>query len=109
MLEDVADNLFTPDPYYQLCGDMVRVGGLSYTCDPNQKIGGRISNMVLKGKALEADKKYKVAGWAPVAEGATGEPVWEVMAAYLRDKKTIAPKTLNLPALVGMNGNAGMA
>ena len=109
ILEDVADNLFNPDPYYQQGGDMVRVGGLSYTCDPNQKIGARISNMTLKGRALVADKKYKVAGWAPVAEGATGEPVWEVMAAYLRDRKTIAPKPLNLPELVGMAGNAGMA
>jgi sulfur-oxidizing protein SoxB len=109
ILEDVADNLFNPDPYYQQGGDMVRVGGLSYTCDPNEKIGARISRMALKGQPLEAAKKYKVAGWAPVAEGATGEPVWDVMAKYLREKRTIGPKTLNLPSLVGMAGNAGMA
>ena len=109
ILEDVADNLFNPDPYYQQGGDMVRVGGLTYTCDPNGKMGGRISNMMLKGKALDAGSKYKVAGWAPVAEGATGEPIWDLMANYLRDKKTIQPKKLNLPTLIGMKGNAGIA
>lgn len=109
ILEDVADNLFNPDPYYQQGGDMVRVGGLSYTCDPNGKMGGRIGNMMLKGKAIDAGRKYKVAGWAPVAEGASGEPIWELMATYLRDKKTIQAKKLNLPALVGMKGNAGIA
>ncbi len=109
ILEDVADNLFNPDPYYQQGGDMVRVGGLAYTCDPNGKMGGRISNMMLKGKPLDASKKYKVAGWAPVAEGATGEPIWDLMATYLRDKKTIQPKKLNLPELIGMKGNAGIA
>ena len=88
---------------------MVRVGGLAYTCDPNAGAGKRISNMMLKGKAIEADKTYKVAGWAPVAEGATGEPVWDVVGGYLRSKKTIAPVTLNLPRLIGMDGNAGMA
>ncbi|MCY7386678.1 MAG: thiosulfohydrolase SoxB [Burkholderiales bacterium] len=109
ILEDVADNLFNPDPYYQQGGDMVRVGGLSYTCDPNGKMGGRISAMTLKGKPIDAGRKYKVAGWAPVAEGATGEPLWELMATYLRDKKTIQPKKLNLPTLIGMKGNAGIA
>ena len=109
ILEDVADNLFNPDPYYQQGGDMVRVGGLSYRCDPTGKMGGRISNMTLKGKPLDPDKTYKVAGWAPVAEGATGEPVWDLMASYLRDKKTIQPKNLNLPELVGVKGNAGIA
>ena len=109
ILEDVADNLFNPDPYYQQGGDMVRAGGLAYTCDPNGKMGGRISNMMLKGKPIDAGRKYKVAGWAPVAEGAAGEPIWDLMASYLRDKKTIQPKKLNLPQLVGMKGNAGIA
>ena len=112
ILEDVADNLFNPDPYYQQGGDMVRVGGLHYTCDPNGKMGGRINHMTLNGKVIDANKKYKVAGWAPVAEGEDvkrGEPIWDLMAKYLRDKKTIKPKKLNLPALVGMKGNAGMA
>jgi sulfur-oxidizing protein SoxB len=109
ILEDVADNLFNPDPYYQQGGDMVRVGGLSYTCDPSSKMGGRISNMMLKNKPIDANKKYKVAGWAPVAEGGTGEPIWDLMATYLRSKKTIQPKKLNLPKLIGMKGNAGIA
>ena len=109
ILEDVADNLFNPDPYYQQGGDMVRVGGLTYTCNPQGKMGGRIGNMMLKGKQIDAARKYKVAGWAPVAEGATGEPIWELMATYLRDKKTIQAKKLNLPELVGMKGNAGIA
>ena len=76
VLEDVCDNLFNPDPYYQQGGDMVRVGGLAYTCDPKAGSGKRISNMMLKGKTIEADKTYKVAGWAPVAEGLVlGEPL----------------------------------
>jgi sulfur-oxidizing protein SoxB len=109
ILEDVGDNLFNPDPYYQQGGDMVRVGGLEYTCVPNAKIGHRIQDMRLAGKPLAADKTYKVAGWAPVAEGAKGEPVWDVVARYLRDKKTITPRKLNQPKLVGMKGNPGYA
>ncbi|MEW5708290.1 thiosulfohydrolase SoxB [Pelomicrobium sp. G1] len=109
ILEDVCDNLFNPDPYLQQGGDMVRVGGLQYTCAPNETIGRRISNMTLKGKPLDPAKKYKVAGWAPVAEGASGEPVWEVVARYLRDRKTIPAPKLNLPKLVGMKGNPGIA
>jgi sulfur-oxidizing protein SoxB len=109
ILEDVGDNLFNPDPYYQQGGDMVRVGGLQYTCDPNAKIGNRIQDMQLGGKPIDAGKTYKVAGWAPVAEGARGEPVWEVVARYLRDKKTITPRKLNQPRLVGMKGNPGIA
>ena len=66
ILEDVADNLFNPDPYYQQGGDMVRVGGLRYAIDPRATIGGRISRMTLGGKPIDATKRYKVAGWAPV-------------------------------------------
>jgi len=109
ILEDVCDNLFNPDPYYQQGGDMVRVGGLQYTCTPAEKMGSRIGNMTLKGKPIEADKKYKVAGWAPVAEGAKGEPIWDVMAGYLKAQKTIKPRKLNLPKLVGVAGNPGTA
>jgi sulfur-oxidizing protein SoxB len=109
VLEDVCDNLFNPDPYYQQGGDMVRVGGLAYTCDPKAGAGKRISNMMLKGKAIEADKIYKVAGWAPVAAGATGEPIWDVMEAYFKNHPTIAPRKLNTPKLLGMAGNPGMA
>jgi sulfur-oxidizing protein SoxB len=109
ILEDVCDNLFNPDPYYQQGGDMVRVGGMSYVCEPNAKMGARIQDMRLNGKPLEADKKYKVAGWAPVAEGARGEPIWDLLAGYLRSKKTITPRKLNLPRLTGIEGNPGIA
>jgi sulfur-oxidizing protein SoxB len=109
ILEDVCDNLFNPDPYYQQGGDMVRVGGLTYTCTPGEAMGKRISDMRLHGKPIDAAKTYKVAGWAPVAEGAKGEPIWEVIAAYLRDRKTIAEPELNVPRLVGVEENAGIA
>ncbi len=108
ILEDVGDNLFNPDPYYQQGGDMVRVGGLTYTCAPNAKVGERIQDMRLGGKPLEAGRKYKVAGWAPVGEGVTGEPIWEVVARWLRDKKTVTPRRLNTPKLVGLTGNPGL-
>jgi sulfur-oxidizing protein SoxB len=108
LLEDVCDNLFNADPYYQQGGDMARVGGMHYRCDPVRKIGARISGMSLKGRAIEADKVYKVASWAPVAEGATGEPVWDVLARYLRDKKVIRSVRPNRPALSGVQGNPGI-
>ena len=111
VLEDVADNLFNPDPYYQQGGDMVRVGGLQYTCDPLAKMGGRISEMTLKGKPIDASKQYKVAGWAPVSEeakAAGGEPIWDVMAGYLRSVKAVRPRALNLPKLRGVEGNPGI-
>jgi len=109
ILEDVCDNLFNPDPYYQQGGDMVRVGGLTYTCTPGETIGKRIGDMRLNGKPIEAGKTYKVAGWAPVAEGVKGDPIWDVITTYLRDKKTIAPPKVNLPKLIGVEGNAGIA
>ena len=109
ILEDVADNLFNPDPYYQQGGDMVRVGGLQYTCTPGEMAGSRISEMRLKGKPIEAGKTYKVAGWAPVAEAAKGEPIWDVVETYLRDQKVIKAPVLNQPRLVGVEGNPGMA
>ncbi|HUY03336.1 MAG TPA: thiosulfohydrolase SoxB [Rhodocyclaceae bacterium] len=109
VLEDVCDNLFNPDPYYQQGGDMVRVAGMSYLCAPNARMGERILDMRLKGKPIEADKTYQVAGWAPVAKGATGTPIWDVVADYLRDQKTIAPRRLDLPGLIGVRGNPGMA
>ena len=109
ILEDVADNLFNRDPYLQQGGDMVRVGGLQYSIDPGANIGGRISEMRLGGKLLDADKIYKVAGWAPVAEGAKGEPIWEVVATYMKDRKTLKPPRLNLPAIKGARPNPGLA
>jgi S-sulfosulfanyl-L-cysteine sulfohydrolase len=101
ILEDIADNLFNEDPYLQQGGDMVRVGGMTYACTPRARIGARISDMRLHGRPLEAGKRYKVAGWAPVAEGASGEPVWELAARYLRAKKDIAPLAPGVPRLSG--------
>jgi len=108
IMEDVCDNLFNSDPYYQQGGDMVRVGGIQYSIDPNKAIGKRITDMVLDGKPLDPAKTYKVAGWAPVAEGAKGVPIWDVVAEYLRDQKVIKPVKLNQPKVVGMEGNVGM-
>ena len=102
ILEDVADNLFNPDPYLQQGGDMVRVAGMSYACAPNARIGARISDMRIHGKPMQAQKRYKVAGWAPVAEGAQGPPVWELVERYLRDRKTIAALKPSTPRLVGV-------
>jgi len=109
VLEDVADNLFNPDPYLQQGGDMVRVGGLEYTIDPAAATGSRVSEMRLNGKPIEPTKTYKVAGWAPVAEGATGEPIWDVVAAYLRAQKVVKPVKLNTPTIKGVVGNPGLA
>jgi S-sulfosulfanyl-L-cysteine sulfohydrolase len=105
IMEDVCDNLFNADPYYQQGGDMVRVGGINYTVDPTKKIGQRISNMMLNGKPVSPTKTYKVAGWAPVGEGVTGTPIWDVVAEYLRDVKVIKPVKLNLPKVVGIGSN----
>ena len=109
IMEDVADNLFNPDPYYQQGGDMVRVGGIQYTIDPTARMGQRIQNLTLRGKPLEADKKYKVAGWASVQEGVTGTPIWDVVSAYLRDKKVIKPVKVNQPKIINVGGNPGIA
>lgn len=109
VLEDVADNLFNPDPYLQQGGDMVRVGGLTYAIDPAETMGRRISDMRLAGKPIEASKTYKVAGWAPVAEGAQGAPVWDYVASYLRDQKVVKPLKLNEPLIKGVKGNPGYA
>ncbi len=107
ILEDVADNLFNPDPYYQQGGDMVRVGGLRYTCAPAAAMGQRISDLRLHEQPLVASRKYKVAGWAAVAENVVGPPIWDVVAEYLRAKPSLAAPTLNLPTLLGVADNPG--
>ena len=92
ILEDVCDNLFNADPYYQQGGDMVRVGGLAYTCSPAESVGRRISDLKLdNGTSLEAGKSYKVAGWASVNEQ-QGMPVWDVFAKHLRSGKMPAQR-----------------
>ena len=114
VLEDVADNLFNPDPYYQQGGDMVRVGGMTYACDPAAAMGRRIRDMRLAGRPVEAGKTYKVAGWAPVAEEARNarlKPVWDVVETWLKAQRggRVAPRRLNTPALIGAKGNPGIA
>lgn len=114
VLEDVADNLFNPDPYYQQGGDMVRTGGLTYTLQPAEAIGRRIADMRLNGKPIEADKRYKVAGWAPVAEEAKNapgvKPVWEHVETWLREQHgRVKPRQVNTPKLVAVQGNPGLA
>ena len=109
ILEDVCDNLFNPDPYYQQGGDMVRVGGLDYVCNPTETMGRRISDMRLDdGTLIEPDKKYIVAGWATVGSRSPGRPIWEVVSEYLERLGTVKIKKLNTPKLVGVKGNPGL-
>ena len=106
-LEDVCDNLFNPDPYYQQGGDMVRVGGFAYTCTPGESAGRRISELKLdNGRSLAAGKRYKVAGWASVNEQ-TGTPVWDVFAKHLASGKTPEPRGAGV-TLRGVDDNPGI-
>jgi sulfur-oxidizing protein SoxB len=113
VLEDVADNLFNPDPYYQQGGDMVRVGGLQYTCNPTASMGRRIEDMRLNGKPIEASRNYKVAGWAPVSEEAAkanNRPVWELVEQWLKARGgKVAARQVNVPKLTGALPNPGYA
>jgi sulfur-oxidizing protein SoxB len=110
ILEDVCDNLFNPDPYYQQGGDMVRVGGMDYVCDPKAGAGQRISSMTLDdGRAVDPAATYKVAGWATVGSQAPGPPIWDVVAEYLRDARVAEVRRLNTPVLRGVSGNPGIA
>ncbi|HEC18418.1 MAG TPA: thiosulfohydrolase SoxB [Gammaproteobacteria bacterium] len=109
ILEDVADNLFNADPYYQQGGDMVRVGGLKFSIDPTKTIGNRITDMELDGKPLQANKKYRVAGWASVEKPREGRPVWDVVAEYIREKENVKINDLNLPKIKGIANNPGIA
>jgi len=107
-LEDVCDNLFNPDPYYQQGGDMVRVGGFTYSCTPAENIGHRISDLRLdNGRSIEAGKNYKVASWASVVEQ-PGMPVWDVFARYLGAGKPPDAHGSGV-SLRGVDGNPGIA
>jgi sulfur-oxidizing protein SoxB len=109
ILEDVCDNLFNADPYYQQGGDMVRVGGMTYTCSPNEAVGHRISELKLdNGRAIEAGKPYKVAGWASVNEQ-KGIPVWDVVASHLRSGKKANDRRGAEITLRGVDDNPGIA
>jgi S-sulfosulfanyl-L-cysteine sulfohydrolase len=111
VLEDVCDNLFNPDPYYQQGGDMVRVGGLQYSCNPLAAMGNRIGDMRLDGKPVEAARMYKVAGWAPVAEearNAGNPPVWDLVEQWLKARNgVVTPRAVNTPRLTGALPNPG--
>ena len=100
-LEDIADNLFNPDPYYRQGGDMVRTRGLSYTCNARASVGRRISDLRFNGMALSSGKSYRVAGWASVMEAdSTTVPVWEPLQDYLRNGKSIHIESINTPKLL---------
>ncbi|MEK0084693.1 thiosulfohydrolase SoxB [Benzoatithermus flavus] len=103
LLEDVADNLFNPDPYYQQGGDMVRVGGLAFTLDPKAPMGRRIGSPTIlrTGRPLEASGRYAVAGWAAVGEEADGPPVWEPVAAWIRARGSFAVAPSGVARLAG--------
>ena len=109
-LEDVADNLFHKDPFRQSGGDMVRTGGISYRINPMEELGKRITNIVLtkSGKPLEANKKYKVAGWSTVNTVSPGKPIWEVTEEYLKNMKHISNLKVDTPDMVGVKGNPGI-
>ena len=108
LLEDIADNLFNPDPYYQMGGDMVRVGGLSYTIDPSVPMGQRISELQFKNKPLDPNRRYRVAGWASVRPQPDESPdIWQVVGDYLRDRKRIDQVAVNMPHVKGVTNNPG--
>ena len=109
LLEGIADNLFNSDPYYQMGGDMVRVGGLTYTIDPAATIGRRISQLEFAGKPLDAAKTYRVAGWASVNPQPDELPdIWDVVSEYLVDTRVVRDVALNLPRVKGVDRNPGV-
>ncbi len=108
VLEDIADNLFNADPYYQMGGDMVRVGGLRYAINPSAPIGERLSDLELNGKPIDPSKTYKVAGWASVNPQPDDLPdIWDVVAEYLRDQKVIRDVVANVPKVKGIETKPG--
>lgn len=110
ILEDVCDNLFNPDPYYQQGGDMVRLGGMNYVCDLTASTNNRISEMTLdSGEKIEANKTYRVAGWATVGSKSPGPPVWDVVAQHIREHKNIRVDRLNTPKLKNLGDNPGVS
>ncbi len=110
ILESVSDNLFAPDPYYQQGGDMVRVGGLRFSCTPNAVMGKRINDLTLpNGSPVSASSSYKVAGWATVGAISTGPDVADVVANYLRNQKVVNITSFNEPVLKGVKSNPGIA
>jgi len=110
VLEDVCDNLFHPDPYYQQGGDMVRTGGLRYACEPAAASGRRISDLRLGDQPLQADRRYKVAGWASMSEQAARSarpPVWEVVESWLTHHRQVPALAPQQPRLIGVDHDPG--
>lgn len=105
ILEDVCDNLFNPDPFFQQGGDMVRVGGMGYTCSPKETMGSRISNMTFlkTGEPIDPNKNYVVAGWASVNEGVEGPPVYDLMEKHISDKGVVAMQPNDAVKVLGMD------
>ena len=105
MLEDVCDNLFNPNPYYQQGGDMVRVGGLSYECAPKEVMGNRIQNMVFTptGAPIEANKSYVVGGWASVNPDTEGPAIYDLLENYIQRKNLIIPSSVGAVTVKGMS------
>ncbi len=103
ILEDVGDNIFNPDPYYQQGGDMVRTGGLGFTFDVSKSIGNRLSDLRLlkTGEKLDASKEYVVSGWASVNQGTEGPPIWKVVEDYVTKVKTVDFKPSDAVKVVG--------
>jgi sulfur-oxidizing protein SoxB len=103
VMEDVADNIFNPDPYYQQGGDMVRVGGLGYRIDVTKPQGDRISDMTLlsTGEAIDPSRNYVVAGWASVNEGTEGPQIWDVVEAHIKKLGTVTVNDNDSVTVVG--------
>ena len=104
LLEDVCDNIFNPDPFFQQGGDMVRVGGMSYTCHPKNKIGNRISDLSLlsSGEKIEAQKKYTIGGWGSINPDVEGPAIYNVLEDYILDKQNISPIQNNPVTIKGI-------
>lgn len=104
ILEDVCDNLFNPDPFFQQGGDMVRVGGMGYTCSPKETMGSRISNMTFlkTGEPIDPGKNYVVAGWASVNENVEGPPVYDLIENHIKDKGTVSMQPNDAVKVLGM-------
>ena len=108
-LEKLCDKIFNDDPYQHQGGDMVRTGGLMYTCEPAAELNKRISNMTLNGQPIQASKSYKVARWGVGSAQSEGEPVWDVVEQYLKSSPSVHNHTPNVPHLIGVDTNPGYA
>jgi len=104
ILEDVCDNLFNVDPFFQQGGDMVRVGGFSYACEPKAEMGSRISDMRMigSGEPVEADRNYVVGGWASVSKDVEGPAIYDLVESYISKQDQVAPKYPGNVRVIGM-------